>query len=68
MSLRCRQRCHYVFGDSEEANGNHADPGPEPESEELDWDSYSATLENRLLAVGNLLVCRGVYLLTTTTY
>lgn len=39
--------------DCKEASGNLADPGPELECEELDWDSYSATLENRLAAVGN---------------
>lgn len=36
-----------------EASGNLADPGPELECDELDWDSYSAILENRLAAVGN---------------
>lgn len=45
MSLR-----HH---DCKEASGNLADLGPELECEELDWDSYSATLENRLAAVGN---------------
>lgn len=45
MSLR-----HH---DCKKASGNLADPGPELECEELDWDSYSATLENRLAAVGN---------------
>lgn len=40
--------------DCKEALGNLADPGPELECDELDWDSYSATLENRLAAVGNL--------------
>lgn len=38
---------------SKRASGNLADPGPELECEELDWDSYTATLENRLGAVGN---------------
>lgn len=51
MSARHRRRCHSLS--DEEANGNHADPGPEPEPEELDWDSYSTTLEHRLAAVGN---------------
>ncbi len=53
MSARRRLRCHSLSDDSEETNGNHADPGPEPEPEELDWDSYSTTLEHRLAAVGN---------------
>ena len=54
MSARCqRQRRHSLSDDFEEANGNQADPGPEPEHEELDWDSYSTTLEHRLAAVGN---------------
>lgn len=53
MSLRCHQRCHSLSDGCKEANGNHADPGPEPEPEELDWDSYSTTLEHRLAAVGN---------------
>lgn len=39
--------------DCKEASGTLADPGPELECEELDWDSYSATLENRLAPVGN---------------
>lgn len=45
MSLR-----HHNY---KQASENLADPGPELECEELDWDSYSATLENRLAAVGN---------------
>lgn len=45
MSLRCH--------DCKEPSGNLTDPGPELECEELDWDSYSASLENRLAAVGN---------------
>lgn len=53
MSTRRRWPCHSLSDDSEEANGNHADAGPEPEPEELDWDSYSTTLEHRLAAVGN---------------
>lgn len=53
MSLRDRWKCHSLSDDSEEASGNHADPGPEPEPEELDWDSYSTTMEHRLAAVGN---------------
>lgn len=55
MSVRQRQRCHSLSNGSEEANGNEADtgPGPEAEPEELDWDSYSTTLEHRLAAVGN---------------
>lgn len=52
MSVRRHQRCHSLSDDSEEANGIHADPGPEPEPDELDWDSYSTTLEHRLAAVG----------------
>lgn len=70
MSSRRRRRCHSLSDDSEEANGNHADAGPEPEPEELDWDSYSTTLEHRLAAVGNscwfVTTDCGVYLLTTT--
>jgi len=58
MSAGLHQRCHSL---SEEANGNHADPGPEPE--ELDWDSYSTTLEHRLSAVGN-----SYWLLNTSIY
>lgn len=55
MSVRHRQRCHSLSDGSEEANGNDADTGPEPEGEpeELVWDSYSTTLEHRLAAVGN---------------
>lgn len=53
MSARRRQRCHSLSDDSEEAHGNHTNPGPEPEPEELAWDSYSTTLEHRLAAVGN---------------
>lgn len=73
MSLRDRWQCHSFSVDSEEANGNHADPGPEPEPEELDWDSYSTTMEHRLAAVGNsrrfvATVECGFYLLTTTTF
>lgn len=45
MSLR-----HH---DCKQVRENLADPGQELECEELDWDSYSATLENRLVAVGN---------------
>lgn len=52
MSGRRNQCRHPIFDDSEEANGNHADNGPEPEPEELDWDSYSTTLEHRIAAVG----------------
>lgn len=44
---------HFPSVDCKEAAGNLADPGRELECEELDWDSYSATLENRLAAVGN---------------
>ncbi|MEQ2240047.1 hypothetical protein ILYODFUR_010855 [Ilyodon furcidens] len=36
--------------DFEEARGTKVDPGPEPESEDLDWDGYSTTLEHRLAA------------------
>lgn len=53
MSSRRHRRRHSLSDDSKEANGNHADPGTEPEPEELDWDSYSTTLEHRLAAVGN---------------
>lgn len=55
MSVRPRQRCHSLSDDSEEASGNNAHTGPEPEAEpeELDWDSYSTALEHRLAAVGN---------------
>lgn len=42
---------HSLSGDFEETNG--ADPGAEPETEELDWDGYSSTLEHKLVAVGN---------------
>lgn len=52
MSVRRIQHCHSLSVDSEEANGNHVEPGPEPEPEELDWDSFSTTLEHRLAAVG----------------
>lgn len=69
MSSRRRRRCHSLSDDSEEANGNNADAGPEPEPEELDWDSYSTTLEHRLAAVGNscwfVTIDCGVYLLFT---
>lgn len=50
MSLRYH---HCPSDDCKEVAGNLADPGPELECEELDWDSYSTTLENRLAAVGN---------------
>ncbi len=53
MSARHRRHRHSLSDDSEEANGNHEDPGPEPEPDELDWDSYSTTLEHRLATVGN---------------
>lgn len=70
MSLRDRWQCHSLSDDSEEANGNH---GPEPEPEELDWDSYGTTMEHKLAAVGNscwfvATVECGFYLLTTTFY
>lgn len=39
------------------------DPGPELECEELDWDGYGATLENRLASVGN-----SCWLLTTAAF
>lgn len=45
MSLR-----HH---DCKQVRENLADLGQELECEELDWDSYSATLENKLVAVGN---------------
>lgn len=73
MSSRRRRRCHSLSGDSEEASGNHADPGPEPEPEELDWDNYSTTLDHRLAAVGNscwfqtTVDCRVCVLITTPT-
>lgn len=53
MAVRHRQHCHSLSDDSEEASGYYADPEPEPEPEELDWDSYSTTLEHKLAAVGN---------------
>jgi len=53
MSVRRCQHCHSLSDDSEEANGNQANLGPQPEPEELDWDGYSTTLEQRLAAVGN---------------
>lgn len=52
MSGRRNPCRHPIFDDSEEANGNRADNEPEPEPEELDWDSYSTTLEHRIAAVG----------------
>lgn len=68
MSSRRRRRCHSLSDDSEEANGNHADAGPEPEPEELDWDSYSTTLEHRLAAVGILLLVCNYRLWSLLTY
>lgn len=47
-----RRRCNSFSEDPEEPCRNHTDPGPEPESEELAWDSYSTTLEHKLAAVG----------------
>lgn len=48
-----RRRSNSLSGDFEETNGTKADSGAEPETEELDWDGYSSTLEHRLAGVGN---------------
>lgn len=54
------KKCHSLLNDSEEANGTKVDLGAEPEPDDLDWDSYSTTLEHRLAAVGithNIMDC-----------
>lgn len=51
-SMEKSKKCHSLLNDFEEANRTKVDPGTEPESEDLDWDGYSTTLEHRLAAVG----------------
>ncbi|XP_015246852.1 PREDICTED: myosin-6-like [Cyprinodon variegatus] len=51
MTSRGKSRkYHSLHDDFEDANGTKVESGPEPESEDLDWDCYSTTLEHRLAA------------------
>lgn len=52
MSVERGQGRGHPLSDSEETNGLQVDPEPE----ELDWDSFSTALEQRLTIVG-ILVC-----------
>lgn len=51
-SFRCAQPRHFLSAEAEETKRDQGDTGTEPKPDEMDWDGFGTTLDNRLQIVG----------------